>query len=268
MHAGRSIIALHICDYTRSRWSDHIDRPLSSYAADSQTLILPASNRNRHRWSARVVRMSASTYPLYLRDRLRRNYTFSSTRQLTTSHKKLLRSAVFSQDHAIMRPGPVSRAFLTSLATIVPSVVSQSRQAPYFGGGHGPVVTSRNVSVSYDTKYDNGATPLSTVACGGGSNGLMAQGYTDFASVRGFPYIGGADIVDGYNSIRCGECWKLEYHKPPVDDVIYIVLVDSAENGWSVSSPAMDDLTYGQGEELGRVDAVATLVAKSNCGMK
>ena len=210
--------------------------------------------------------MSASTYPLYLH-RLQKNHAFSPTRQTTTFHKKLLRSAVFPQDHTIMRPGPVSRALLTSLAIIVPYVASQSHQAPYFGGGHGPVVTSRNVSVSYDTKYDNGATPLSTVACGGGSNGLMAQGYTDFASVPGFPHIGGADIVDGYNSIRCGQCWRLVY-EDNVKDVIYIILVDSAENGWSVSSPAMDDLTYGQGEELGRVDAVATLVAKSNCGMK
>ena len=130
------------------------------------------------------------------------------------------------------------------------------------------MVTSRNVSVSYDTKYDNGAMPLSTVACGGGSNGLMARGYTDFASLPGFPHIGGADIVDGYNSIRCGQCWKLEYKTTNVTDRIFIILVDSAENGWSVSSPAMDDLTYGQGKELGRVDAVATLVSKSNCGMK
>ncbi|KAM5542774.1 hypothetical protein V8D89_003735 [Ganoderma adspersum] len=165
-----------------------------------------------------------------------------------------------------MRAGPVSHILLASLATIVPSAASQS-QAPYFGGGHGPVVTSRNISVSYDTMYDNGATPLSTVACGGGSNGLMARGYTDFASLPAFPYIGGADVVYGYNSTRCGECWRLVYETPTVKDVIYLTLVDSAENGWSVSSPAMDDLTYGQGEELGRVDAVATLVPQSNCGM-
>ena len=54
--------------------------------------------------------------------------------------------------------------------------------------------------------YDNSTTPLSTVACGGGSNGLKAKGYTDFVSVPSFPYVGGADVVESYNNTRCGEC--------------------------------------------------------------
>lgn len=152
---------------------------------------------------------------------------------------------------------------LASLAVPVLSVAySQAR----FVGGHGPVVTSRNVSVSYDTMYDNGATPLSTVACGGGSNGLKAKGYTDFASIPSFPYIGGADVIEDYNSIRCGQCWRLVYETPTVKDVIYLTVIDMAD-GWSISAPAMDDLTYGQGEDLGSVDAVATLVSHSYCGM-
>ena len=71
---------------------------------------------------------------------------------------------------------------------------------------HGPVVTTRNVTVSYDPKYDQGSTSLSTVACSDGSNGMMTKGYTNFSSLPSFPYIGGADVIDGYDSSRCGEC--------------------------------------------------------------
>ena len=154
----------------------------------------------------------------------------------------------------------------TTLASLVGTVLSGTFSQARFTGGHGPVIISRNVSVSYDTMYDNGATPLSTVACGGGSNGLKAKGYTDFASIPSFPYVGGADVVEGYNSIRCGECWRLVYETPTVKDVIYLTVIDMAD-GWSISAPAMDDLTYGEGEDLGRVDAVATLVRQSYCGM-
>ncbi|PIL26671.1 hypothetical protein GSI_11247 [Ganoderma sinense ZZ0214-1] len=159
----------------------------------------------------------------------------------------------------------VSRVLLA--AGFTATALSAASQAGFAGGGHGPVVISRNISVSYDPVYDNGATPLSKVACSGGSNGLMAKGYTDFASIPTFPYIGSADIVEGYNSTRCGECWELKYEAPTVKDVIYLIVVDAAEKGWTISTPAMNDLTYGEGEELGRVNAVARLMPQSYCGM-
>ncbi|KAI1791529.1 Cerato-platanin-domain-containing protein [Ganoderma leucocontextum] len=205
--------------------------------------------------------MSASAYPLYWqRSRMDPSSSQATNHRLRTT---AIRPTPFTQqDHAAMHIRAASHALLASLATIVLFVAfSQARFT-----GHGPVVTSRNVSVSYDTMYDNGRTSLSTVACSHGSNGMMTKGYTSFSSIPSFPYIGGADVVEGYNSTRCGECWRLVYETPSMFNVIYITLIDSAD-GWSISAPALDDLTNGEGEDLGQVDAVATLMPQKYCGM-
>ncbi|TBU26074.1 Cerato-platanin [Dichomitus squalens] len=154
------------------------------------------------------------------------------------------------------------------LALLVASIlcIGSAQAGPRYLA-HGPVVTRRNVTVSYDTKYDHGSTPLSTVACSDGSYGMTTKGYTTFSSLPSFPYIGGADIIDGYDSDRCGECWRLAFDTSTGTSSINVTVIDQTENGWNIALRAMNDLTHGQGKKLGRVDAVATLVDRSDCGM-
>ena len=123
--------------------------------------------------------------------------------------------------------------------------------------------TSTTVSVSYDQAYDNGAASLTTVSCSDGVNGLLAKGYTTFNSLPSFPNIGGTSAVPGWNSDQCGTSWSLAYNRTTV----HVLAVDSALNGWNVALQAMNNLTNGHAQMLGRVNAVATLVNSSLCGL-
>ena len=123
--------------------------------------------------------------------------------------------------------------------------------------------TSTTVSVSYDQAYDNGAASLTTVSCSDGTNGLLTKGYTTFSSLPSFPNIGGTSAVPGWNSDQCGTCWSLAYN----GTTVHVLAVDSALNGWNIALQAMNNLTNGHAQMLGRVDAVATLVNSSLCGL-
>ncbi|TFK45635.1 epl1 protein [Heliocybe sulcata] len=119
------------------------------------------------------------------------------------------------------------------------------------------------ITVSYDTTYDNGGQSLDTVACSDGTDGLTTKGFSTFNSLPDFPYIGGSDSVAGWNSANCGSCWQLTYN----DKTITILVIDHANEGFNLSEEAMNDLTDGQAEALGRVDAQATQVDASQCGL-
>ncbi|PIL26664.1 hypothetical protein GSI_11240 [Ganoderma sinense ZZ0214-1] len=124
--------------------------------------------------------------------------------------------------------------------------------------------TSSSVSVSYDQTYDNGSNSLAITACSDGSNGLLLKGFTTFNSLPSFPYIGGAGVIPGWNSDQCGTCWQLSYNGKSIN----VLAIDHAEAGtWNIALEAMNDLTNGQAEDLGRVDAIATLVDNSVCGL-
>jgi hypothetical protein len=123
------------------------------------------------------------------------------------------------------------------------------------------------VSVSYDPKYDVGATSLNTVSCSNGPNGLVTQGYSDFASLPGFPNIGGAITIPGWNSPNCGKCYALHYSNGKVDKTINVIAVDAAPGGFNIGLQAMNTLTNGQAEQLGRVDATYVEVDASVCGL-
>ncbi|KAM5542790.1 hypothetical protein V8D89_003751 [Ganoderma adspersum] len=123
--------------------------------------------------------------------------------------------------------------------------------------------TSTTVSVSFDQAYDNADTSLATVSCSDGSHGLLTKGYTTFGSLPSFPNIGGASVVTGWNSDQCGTCWALTYNGKSIK----VLAVDSAVYGWNIGLGAMNALTEGQAEQLGRVDAVASLVDSSQCGL-
>ncbi|KAJ5973100.1 Cerato-platanin [Penicillium vulpinum] len=129
-----------------------------------------------------------------------------------------------------------------------------------------PVVAA-TVSVSFDPKYDVGTSSLNTVSCSNGIYGLVTQGYTDFASLPNFPNIGGAITIPGWNSPNCGKCYELHYSNGKIDKTINIIAVDAAPSGFNIGLQAMNTLTNGLAEELGRVDATYVEVEDSACGM-
>ena len=119
------------------------------------------------------------------------------------------------------------------------------------------------VTVSYDQTYDNRSGSLTTVACSDGPNGLITKGFSTFGSLPHFPNIGGAQAVGGWNSASCGTCWQLTYS----GNSINVLAIDHAASGFNIALEAMNTLTDGQAEFLGRVDATATQVDASQCGL-
>ncbi|CAM1500818.1 Fc.00g099800.m01.CDS01 [Cosmosporella sp. VM-42] len=121
------------------------------------------------------------------------------------------------------------------------------------------------LTVSYDTGYDNGARSLTEIACSDGSHGLMTKHPTwkTQGQIPKFPYIGGAQVIGGWNSDQCGTCWKLTYKGKSIN----VLAIDHAAAGFNIALDAMNKLTNGQAVKLGRVDATATKVAVKNCGL-
>lgn len=121
----------------------------------------------------------------------------------------------------------------------------------------------------YDNTYDNAGLSTLSVACSDGTNGLYTKGYHTLGSVPGFPNLGGAGTVAGWNSPNCGACYQLTYTPPPpaAPKVLNIVAVDVAAPGTFVlSQAALDTLTGGQAVMLGSVSVSWTPVAASQCG--
>ena len=110
--------------------------------------------------------------------------------------------------------------------------------------------------------YDNPDTPMNDVACSDGANGLAAK-YPTFGSLPGFPYIGGAYAVTGWNSTECGSCWQLTYTETGV--TVYYTAIDTVFSGFDVSDQTMNTLTNGQTGEFTLIDVYATAVTESNC---
>ncbi|CAL1703220.1 unnamed protein product [Somion occarium] len=118
-------------------------------------------------------------------------------------------------------------------------------------------------SVSFDPTYDQASASLGNVACSDGSNGLITKGFDTFGSLKNFPNIGGAAAVEGWNSAACGTCWKLTYNGQSIN----VLAIDVAIDGFNVSEEAMNTLTGGQAEQLGRVDATVEQLDASACGL-
>ncbi|OJJ47158.1 hypothetical protein ASPZODRAFT_53486, partial [Penicilliopsis zonata CBS 506.65] len=123
-----------------------------------------------------------------------------------------------------------------------------------------------SITVAYDQKYDVADSSLTTVACSDGANGLITKGYKTFGSVPGFPNIGGAPTVAGWNSSNCGKCYELNYENGDFKGSIYVTAVDSASPGaFNIGLHAMDKLTNGQAVQFGRVTATYTEVEEKFC---
>ncbi|KAI0737943.1 immunomodulatory protein [Daedaleopsis nitida] len=119
------------------------------------------------------------------------------------------------------------------------------------------------ITVSYDEAYDQGSSSLANVACSDGENGLLTKGFSTFDSLPQFPNIGGAVAVGSWNSAACGTCWQLTYK----DKSINVLAIDHADEGFNIAMEAMNTLTGGLAAELGRIDATATQVSASACGL-
>lgn len=124
----------------------------------------------------------------------------------------------------------------------------------------------QTISVSYDQRYDAGGSSLTTVSCSDGVNGLMSRGYTNFQSLPGFPRIGGAPTVAGWNSPNCGGCYEVRYQAGNIDNVIYVTAVDASPGAFNLGLQAMNQLTNNMAVQLGRVDATYSVADPSKCG--
>ncbi|KAN0137863.1 protein SnodProt1 [Lactarius tabidus] len=116
--------------------------------------------------------------------------------------------------------------------------------------------------VRYNTFYDNPGTSLNNVACSNGKNGLVTK-YPTFGKLPSFPAVGGVFAVKGWNSPECGSCWKLTYKGKS----IYVTAIDTISDGFDISLKAMNLLTNNQAQKLDSIDAQATQVAASFCGL-
>lgn len=117
--------------------------------------------------------------------------------------------------------------------------------------------------VKYDISYGNGESKLTNVACSDGANGLLSKGFTSYNSLPSFPNIGAAKAVEGWNSTACGSCWNITYK----DKWIAVTAIDHADDSFNLALQAMDTLTDGHAKELGVIDAQASQIDKSHCGL-
>jgi hypothetical protein len=127
---------------------------------------------------------------------------------------------------------------------------------------------ARSVLVQYDTVYDNAAASLNTVACSDGQNGMITKGYKTFGDLPSFPHIGAASAVEGYNSASCGSCWGLSYLNGKTTTTIYLIAIDHAAQGFVIARTALQHLAGQPGVDAGKINATATLVKGSLCGLK
>ncbi|KAK4181500.1 Cerato-platanin [Triangularia setosa] len=119
-------------------------------------------------------------------------------------------------------------------------------------------------SVSYDVGYDDPNRGLDTVACSDGVNGLIWKyGWKKQGDISNFPFIGGSQSIAGWNSPNCGTCWSATWN----GKTIYVLAIDHTGSGLNLGLRAMDALTNGHGQELGRIDAIVAQVPISQCGL-
>jgi hypothetical protein len=127
---------------------------------------------------------------------------------------------------------------------------------------------ARSALVQYDTVYDNRATSLNAVACSDGKNGMITKGYKTFGDLPSFPHIGAASAVEGYNSASCGSCWELSYTNDKTTTSIFVTAIDHAGEGFVITQMGLQHLGGQQAVNTGKINATATRVGGSLCGLK
>ena len=140
---------------------------------------------------------------------------------------------------------------------------------------------AESASVSFDNVYDNSGGSMKTVSCSSGPNGLASR-FPTFGDLPSFPNIGGGQVVSGFGSPECGSCWMLFFEGNTINGescfycgstmISYsisfpVTVIDHASNGFNIAETAMNTLTNGQAESLGRIHSGATNVPQSSCGL-
>lgn len=125
-----------------------------------------------------------------------------------------------------------------------------------------PVVLASKGAVSYDTTYDNSGLSTLNLACSDGSHGLYTKGYKTIGQLKTFPYVGGAPSIAGWNSPKCGGCYKITYKGKTVT----YTAVDKAKT-YNMGLKAMNALTNGQAKQFGAVNATIEGVSPKQCGL-
>ena len=118
------------------------------------------------------------------------------------------------------------------------------------------------LTLTYDPRFDDASLPMTDVACSDGPNGFITKGLDTLGSLTPFPNVGGVYTVTGWDSPECGTCYEVTYGG---DSMIQILAVDTAPAGFTVSKEAMDALTGGQANILGRVDVMSVQVDAAAC---
>ncbi|PTU20708.1 hypothetical protein P175DRAFT_0228079 [Aspergillus ochraceoroseus IBT 24754] len=149
--------------------------------------------------------------------------------------------------------------FSTAFTTVLPLFLGSALAAPL-------EQRAETASLSYDERYDVASTSLDGVACSNGSNGVENWGYHTFGDLPGFPRVGGAPTITGWNSPQCGTCYQLTYQAGTVNNSIYVTAIDTGYSGFNIGLTAMNQLTNNQAAQLGRVDITYQAVDRTLCG--
>lgn len=125
-----------------------------------------------------------------------------------------------------------------------------------------------SASVRWDSVYDNPDGALTSVACSNGPHGLIPR-FNKFKDLPTFPNIGGASAVTGWNSAKCGSCWKLTFNPGAGAPArtINVLAIDYTASGFNIAQTAMNNLTNGHAVEYGVVDVTSVEVPASECGL-
>lgn len=125
-----------------------------------------------------------------------------------------------------------------------------------------PAAFAATSTVSFDPIYDDKTLSTSLITCSTGSNGLATKGFKTIGQLPTWPRVGGASAIAGFNSPNCGTCWNLTFN----GTTIAVTAIDKSV-GFNIAEAAMNQLTKGQAEQLGRVNAQFVQVANSVCGL-
>ena len=106
---------------------------------------------------------------------------------------------------------------------------------PVYGLPGPPIPVTR---VTWDPVYDDRSLPFTHTACGYGNHSLIAHGFNKIGDLP-LPVVGGSSFAD------CGTCWQMFY--PGRQDPIYLLVVDTCEEGFNISKDTMSFLTNGTG---------------------
>ncbi|RPA92884.1 allergenic cerato-platanin Asp F13, partial [Choiromyces venosus 120613-1] len=124
------------------------------------------------------------------------------------------------------------------------------------------VLAEVHSTAAYDNVYDLPGLPTLDLACSNGVAGLSSTlGFDRFSQVLHYPLVGAVEKLEGWGSLSCRKCFRQSGQS------INIVTVDQGDTGFVLSLAALDQLTGGQGQVLGRVDVRYEEIGGWECGL-